>query len=52
VWHPEKLERLCRAIDGCAASYGLSKLIDAKGEELGQTIFDFSKVVFDGENDV
>jgi glycosyltransferase involved in cell wall biosynthesis len=40
VWHPAKLSRLFAAIDGHAAAYGVSQIIDGEGGDLGYTLFD------------
>lgn len=46
VWHREKLERLHARIerDRCGLVFGASHLIDAQGQELGQTLHDQAKL--------
>jgi glycosyltransferase involved in cell wall biosynthesis len=41
VWHPGKIAALSTGLGDYALGYGVSKLIDAGGNDLGKTIFDF-----------
>lgn len=52
IWHADKLALLASAIDGHALAYGLSRLVDGEGGELGCTLFDFVGPGSEGSDDL
>ncbi len=52
IWHPRKIEVLLAAIGDAALSYGVSRLIDQDGQDLGKTIFDFVGTPLEGADKI